>query len=67
MLGAHSEMGDALHGGGTGTFNASTLISETLEVTVGVPTGIAVIPTARMESVALKAVDTGNIRQFWAL
>src|SRR3978361_100003 len=58
-----AEMRHALDRGGTRADDGDALVGKPVQVAVGVATGIAVIPPAGVEAMALVAVDAGDARQ----
>src|SRR5215471_5724915 len=63
MLSVFGEVGDALNRRRAGSDHRDTLVSELVEIPVGVSAGIPVVPATGVKGVPLVTVDSGNSGQ----
>src|SRR5882672_6678335 len=67
MLRVLREMWHALHGGRAGSDHRDALVSELVQIPVGVAARVSIIPAAGVESVTREAIDAGNSRKLRAV
>ena len=58
-----AEMGDALNGSRAGADDADPFVPEVRQIAVAVTTGVAIVPAAGVERIALERIDTRNAGQ----
>ena len=63
LLGHTGDLWHHLHGGGTGADDADALVGQTVHRLRGTASGVAVVPAAGVEGLALEVLDPGDSRQ----